>query len=191
MIRIVLTGGPHSGKTTLIDALEHRGLPVLREAAIEEIRLLNAELGGSSLQRQWRLANMQEFQLRVARRQRDAERALDAQGVELAILDRGTIDGIAYCALHGIAVPDELATIAQASRYALVLSCELILPFQGRAESGRISDEAAAVQISELLEHTYAAYNVPVQRLAALPLAEREDRAWRLIQATLSAGSPA
>jgi predicted ATPase len=42
---VVLTGGPHSGKTTLIEELRRRGQRVVPEAALALIEELNAAMG--------------------------------------------------------------------------------------------------------------------------------------------------
>ena len=49
-MRVVLTGGPHAGKTTLLNALGARGIRTVPEAAIEEIRALAATLGADNVQ---------------------------------------------------------------------------------------------------------------------------------------------
>ena len=44
-MRVVVTGGPGSGKTTLVEALGRRGYATVPEAAIQVIEAKNAELG--------------------------------------------------------------------------------------------------------------------------------------------------
>lgn len=181
-MRVVLTGGPHAGKTTLLKALEARGIRTVHEAALEEIRSLAASLGPENVQA-WRRAHISEFQLRVSKRQKANEAAIQVPPTDLLIFDRGTIDGIAYCAHHNIPVPPELLEIARSSHYDLAVLCDLILPFDSRPESGRTSDEAIAKNLDALLEKTYKELNVPTLRLPAMPPAARELMLLQLIQA--------
>src|SRR5687768_10317203 len=166
-MRVVLTGGPHAGKTTLLNALGARGIRTVPEAAIEEIRALAATLGADNVQT-WRRAHTIEFQLRVSRRQRAAESAIETGPAHLVVFDRGTIDGIAYCAHHNLPVPTELLEIAKHSHYDLAILCDLILPFDTRPDSGRTSDETIAKNLDLLLERTYKELGVPTLRLAAM-----------------------
>jgi predicted ATPase len=119
-MRVVLTGGPHGGKTTLATELRSRGITVVEEGALSVIRELNAAMGDADTARTWRRANMAEFQVLVARRQAELERA--ALG-DLVISDRGTIDGLAYCEHYGAEVRSELVSICAASSYDLCVIC--------------------------------------------------------------------
>lgn len=176
-MKVVLTGGPHAGKSSLLAALADRGVRVVPEAAIEVIREIQAERGDEA--RAWRTANMSEFQLRVARRQAHDEARIRPE--ELAILDRAVLDGLAYCKHHSIAVPDELLELCAGSHYDLCIVCELVLPFRSRHESGRTSDEASARRVEALLESTYRAHGIPVVRLPMMPLARRVERVLQIV----------
>ena len=65
-MKIVITGGPYSGKTTLIEELEDRGCNVLHEAAIELIKELNDKFGVAG-QKAWREKHFSEFQEMIAK----------------------------------------------------------------------------------------------------------------------------
>lgn len=178
-MKVVLTGGPHAGKTTLIHALKDHGVPIVREGALSVIEDLMREFGTAEAVRAWRLANMTEFQMRVGERQMEFER--EATG-DLIIADRGTIDGLAYCQHYGVAVPDGLPVLCANSGYDLCVLCELVLPFDERPGSGRMSDETTARRMEALLFDCYQRYEVPTVRLPVLPIEERVARLFELIE---------
>ena len=171
-LRVVLTGGPHAGKTTLLRALERKGHHVMPEAALVEIDLLVRELGTEAA-RSWRQTNMAAFQLRVSQRQAKIEADLSDDHAGPCFFDRGVIDGLAYCHHRNVEPPEGLVEASRAARYDLVVVCELVLPFEGRAASGRISDERAARALEELLEKTYVAHGVRTVRLPVMPDEQR------------------
>ena len=133
---MVLTGGDHAGKTTLLEALRAEGYAVVHEAALEVIEELNHELGVDA-QRSWRNAHWTRFQARVAQRQRELERAARDSGARALVLDRGLPDGIAFCRLAGVSLPDELLEGLE-RRYDHVLLLDTVMPFAARPETGRI-----------------------------------------------------
>jgi predicted ATPase len=98
---IVITGGPCSGKTTIIDALAGRGHTTVPEAATELIE----DPGLEDLR-----TNPREFQLQVLLRQLENEqRVLETASADSVVfLDRGVGDGFGYLRYHGIEPFEEL-----------------------------------------------------------------------------------
>lgn len=172
-MRVVLTGGPHAGKSTLLAELAARGVRTVQEAALSEIEQLVARYGAAEA-RTRRRADMRSFQIAVSHRQAEAEAELDGYD-GLVVFDRGVHDGVAYCTHHGFAVPDEVAQIADETHYDLCVVCELVLPFEARSSTGRTSDEASARQLESLVADTYRARGIPVVRLPMAPIDRRAD----------------
>ncbi|MCC6405673.1 MAG: ATP-binding protein [Planctomycetes bacterium] len=173
-MRIVLTGGPHAGKTTLIDALERRGERVVPEAAIAVIADLRRELGDDAATA-WRRAHAAEFQERIAVKQLALEDALRLEPGERAFFDRGLFDGLAYCRLANVPAPRTVDAERARRRYDLVVLCELVLPFTDRAGTGRTSDLARAQAIETALAAVWTERGYPLLRLpSSLTVAERE-----------------
>jgi predicted ATPase len=107
----VLTGGPGSGKTTLIDALRKRGYATSKEAGRGVIQQ-EVESGGGGLP--WidraRFAELMfDWELKSYR---DAERS-DGP----VIFDRGLPDTIGYMRLEGLEVPARMEEEAWRLRY--------------------------------------------------------------------------
>lgn len=165
-MRIVLTGGPHAGKTTLIDELASRGERVVPEAAIGVIAKLQSELGAERTT-EWRRTHADEFQERIAREQLELEAQVSVRPEERVFFDRGLFDGLAYCRLAGVAPPRTVWEARGELRYDLVVLCELVLPFKERGASGRTSDLTRARAIESALEAVWIELGYPLWRLPA------------------------
>lgn len=160
-MRIVITGGPSVGKTTIITGLAERGYQVVHEFATQIIK------EGEFLP--W--VDRASFQQEVLRRQIEAEGALEGYG-HTVFLDRGLFDGEAYYLYDKLAVP-EIFHDLDASHYCLALLIEE-LPFFDTTDVRRENLEFTR-EISKVLEHCYAARGVRVVRIPAMPPVERVD----------------
>src|SRR5690348_8349682 len=109
MQKVVITGGPSIGKTTVIEILASRGFATVPEAA--RIVIEEEKLKGSDLL-PWR--NFAKFQELVFRKQLELE--AQASG-EVIFLDRGVVDGIGYCKCYGLPLPAGLEAAARTHRY--------------------------------------------------------------------------
>jgi predicted ATPase len=173
----VLTGGPYSGKTTLVQALADAGLRTVPEAAIEVIERLN-EIMGPANQRRWRRAHLPEFQRMVLELQLERERALPP-GRAPVFLDRGVADGIAYYRDAGLESPGRLVACARARPYRRAFVLETLETFDGRRGSGRTSSRDDSVRLGALLETVYRDLGVPVTRITRTSVPERIDAVLR------------
>ncbi len=171
----VLTGGPGSGKTTLVEALKRRGFATTEEAGRGVIRE-EVEHGGDALP--WidpeRFAErMFEWELRSYR---SAERMPGP-----VFFDRGLPDTIAYLRLEGLPVPFAMEEDALRLRYN---PQGVIAPpwkdIYGKDEERRQSWEVA-VRTYEIMAETYDELGY---RLVELPRGSVNDRAEFLISLT-------
>jgi predicted ATPase len=164
-LRVVVTGGPGSGKTTLVEALGRRGFATVPEAAISVIEDLNARHGVEG-QKAWRASHRTEFQELVLARQIALEEA--AGDPPVLFLDRGRLDGLAYCRYFGQAFPPGYAERARAGRYDRALVLATLAGFDPRAASGRTSGRADSIALGAALAAVYREAGVPVSEVPEL-----------------------
>lgn len=158
-MRIVITGGPSVGKTTLITLLQERGYPVIEEQATKTIK------EGQFLP--WEDRN--EFQQEVLRRQVDEEARLNGDG-RVIFLDRGVFDGEAYFIYDKLFVPTAFSRL-NSDRYDLAFLVEE-LPFFETNDVRRENIEFSR-EISNILERCYIKRGVPVVRVPFMTPEER------------------
>jgi len=138
--RVVLTGGPSSGKSTLVKELERRGHRILHEVA----RRVIEERKCQSLTKEEQLIR----QKLIYNRQVESERNLSG----LVFLDRGAIDVVAYSKHLLGYLPFEIGT----NNYSVVFSLER-LPFVDdglRVEKG----DGEAQEIHEKILEAYTEF---------------------------------
>ena len=174
---IIVTGGPGSGKTTLIEALGQRGLQRMPEAGQAIIREQVA-FGGHALPWADRAAFAELMLSWELRSYREAE-AL--QG--LVIFDRGVPDVLGYLQLCGLHLPSHVETAARLYRYNTKV---LIAPpwpeiFAQDAERKQTLEEAEATY--RALTETYVRLGYELVPLPLMPVAQRADFVTQLIAA--------
>jgi predicted ATPase len=170
---VVVTGGPYSGKTTLVRALAGRGFATVPEAAIDVIGTLNDGMGLEE-QRAWRRDHLLEFQQMVFELQVQREEALGPRPGTV-FLDRGIADGIAYCENAGIEPPARFRDRAVASGYAHAFVLETLEGFETRSTTGRMSRREDSLRIGRLIAGAYRSIGVAVTLVGGLPVEQRLD----------------
>ena len=154
-MRIVLTGGPGSGKTVIATALAAElGCTLVTESATEIYTTRNVN---------WRdvdTAGRRELQRAMYQRQLAAEAGI-AGGGGATLLDRGTIDGAAYWP-DGHAdffISMDTTHAAELARYDAVLlleSAAAVGAYDGAASNAaRFEDAAAALRSGEVLRELW------------------------------------
>lgn len=171
MRKLVLTGGPYSGKSTLLKTFQDEGYYFVHEAAIDMIEDLNAQLGVEESIR-WRLENWSEFQGLILQEQKRREAQIPA-GLGWAIIDRGQPDCVAFCKLLNKDISKAAQEAFEQVTYDLVIILDIIRPFNPRRETGRIESEADAIRVTDLLEDTY---RQTASRTIRLPNSSVEER---------------
>lgn len=165
----VVTGGPGSGKSALIDALGARGVAVADEVGRAVIRQQVA-IGGQGLP--W--ADRALFaELMLSWEVRAHEAAVGGE-VRPVVFDRGVPDVLGYLTLSGLPVPDHVRTAAETCRYdaAVFVAPPWEAIFGPDAE--RKQDFAEAVRTFDMMTSVYAGLGY---ELVELPKASVQARA--------------
>ncbi len=168
---VAITGGPGSGKTTVVEALAARGYVTVPEAAIQVIGELNGQLGLDGQQR-WRRANSEAFQELVLQRQIQLEQACAGEP-GLVFLDRGRLDGLGYLRHFGVQPSDRLLEQLLACPYEHVVLLETLRSFADRRESGRMSRHEDSLAIAACIASAYTECGHVVHTAPEMAVEER------------------
>ncbi|HEV2516135.1 MAG TPA: ATP-binding protein [Devosia sp.] len=160
----VITGGPSSGKTTMILLLAQRGY----RTTIEHARhLIDTQRVTGRTVAEIR-ANQREFQRAVLLMQLKQEQALDPD--ELCFLDRALPDSLAYYRYLELEPVPELLTALKTASYRKVFALDL-LPLA--RDYARTESALAQRQIHELLIEVYEELGYVVERVPVLEVEPR------------------
>jgi predicted ATPase len=172
----VITGGPGSGKSTLIEALAASGIPSMPEAGRAIIQDQVA-IGGDALPRSNRYAFAE---LMLSWEMRSYHAALDLHGP--VIFDRGIPDVLGYLRLSGLPVPRHVEKAAQTFRYHRRVFIAPPWPeiFTQDAERLQSFEEARATY--EVMMDTYSSVSYELIQLPFAPV----DRRAQFVLATIS-----
>lgn len=160
----VITGGPSSGKSTVIRQLKDLGYKTTHEAARHYIDL--QRINGRSVDEV--RANQRQFQHKVLNLQIDLERHLDPQ--ELVFLDRGLPDELAYYKYFDLSPDEKLVEYLKTATYKKIFIMDL-LPLD--KDYARIEDVEAQKALHQLIIESYKARNEPIVMVPVLPPKER------------------
>lgn len=141
----VITGGPSSGKTATVKALEEKGYRVVPESARI---LIDQEIAKGKTLEEIRVDEM-EFQKKVFNMKVELEDKTSKD--EIVFFDRGLPDSIAYYQIYKGDI-SKIMDLCKNRRYNKIFFLEQI-PF--KKDYARIEDEAMAKKISILLKKAY------------------------------------
>jgi predicted ATPase len=160
----VITGGPSSGKSTVIKILKDQGYTTTEEVARHFIDL--QRINGRSTDEI--RANQRQFQHKVLNLQIELERRLDPQ--ELIFLDRGLPDELAYYQYFNLPPDEKLLEYLESATYKKIFIMDL-LPLD--KDYARTEDVAAQKALHQLIIETYTNRSEPVVMVPVLPPKER------------------
>ena len=160
----VITGGPSSGKSTIIRNLKDMGYKTTIELARHYIDL--QRMNGRSTEEI--RANQRQFQHKVLNLQIDLERRLDPQAQ--IFLDRALPDEVAYYKYFGLEPDEKLVEYLEYYGYKKIFIMDL-LPLD--ADYARTEDKQAQIALHDLIIQTYQQRGEPIVFVPVLPIKER------------------
>jgi len=173
----IITGGPGSGKTSLITALGESGIATMPEAGRAVIRD-EVAAGGDALPWGDRVAfaeKMARFDLSALERAEAEAAAMQAAGKSPApvVFDRGLPDVVGYLALCGLAVPDWILRAVAEPRYARRVFIAPFWPEIYATDTERRQSPDEARRTTQAMVETYTALGYELLELPRASIAAR------------------
>ena len=165
--RILVTGGPGSGKTSLIEALTAAGHATSPEAGRAIIRRQQA-IGGQALP--WRDRAL--FAELMLDRDMDAYARTEDTAAPV-FFDRGVPDVVGYLTLCGLPVPAHVERAAREARYARQAFIAPVWPEIFVQDAQRRQDLDEAQRTFDAMVEVYPRFGYDLIELPKAPVAER------------------
>lgn len=163
----IVTGGPGSGKSSLIDGLEHQGFARSIEAGRAVIQDQVA-IGGAALPWQDRELFAELMLAWDLRSYRIAE-----QAAGVVFFDRGIPDVLGYLRLCELPMPQHMRNAVDVFRYSRKVFIAPPWPEIFQQDRERKQDFDEAVRTYHALAETYEAHGYELLELPRVPVAER------------------
>lgn len=170
MNKIVITGGPSSGKSTLIEALKNKEYSVIEEGALELIEKEKKE-GGNIFP--W--TDPEKFQEKVFLDQIKREENINEEK-EIIFLDRSLIDILAYCLHYSVNPPKDLKKEIEKANYSKVFILDMLpKEYWTQTRNGRVRMHTyeMGVEIHEKIEETYEKSGLEIIYVPFISVEER------------------
>lgn len=162
----VITGGPSTGKTTVINMLDERGYNTTIEHARHYIDTMRIE--GQTVEDLKN--NKRKFQLGVLDMQIEQENAI--QPKDLVFLDRAIPDAMAYYQFLMLDYDEKLLNAVKNTSYKKIFILDR-LPFI--KDYTRTEDEEDQKKIHQLIIEVYTSLGFPIIHVPVLPPNERVE----------------
>ena len=159
----VVTGGPSSGKTKIIERLAFLGYKIVSEAARN---IIDLELSKGKTIKEIR-ADERQFQRKILKQKLKVEDKIPSK--QLTFFDRGIPDSMAYYQLYNQDISEVLAACKK-RRYKGVFLLEL-LSYEN--DYARIEDEKKAVRLGKLIFESYSKLGYSVIRVPVGSITKR------------------
>jgi len=159
----VITGGPSSGKTTIIEELSKLGYIIYPEAARV---FINQEIAKDKSLKEIR-NNEAEFQRKVLKIKIAVEKT--APKDKTVFFDRAIPDSIAYYQIYGLG-RKEVLKFCQSKKYKKIFFLEQ-LPFE--KDYARVENEETIKKIKKLLKENYKNLGYEVINIPAMSIKDR------------------
>lgn len=162
----VITGGPSTGKTTVINMLQERGYNTTIEHARHYIDTMRTE--GETVEEIRN--NKRKFQLGVLDMQIEQEESIKPKDV--VFLDRAIPDALAYYRFLKLEVDDILAKAIQNVHYKKIFILDRLPLINDYA---RLENEKDQIKIHRLITEVYETLGFPIVFVPVLPPNKRVE----------------
>jgi predicted ATPase len=178
--KYILTGGPGSGKSSIIRALEMQGEYTIDEAAEDYIRYRQAQ----GIAEPWKEGDFQEkiLDLQVQREARTRGKEVTSLYNPVpprVFIDRGIHDGLAY-AQPRTETYRKIEEEARKRQYEKIFLIENL--GQTERTGVRREDQEQALELERKLEQIYESFGFKSIKIPAAPLQERVDTLLRNLE---------
>ncbi len=160
MPKVVISGGPCSGKTTLVRELERIGYSVTTETAEEVYTEKGVEDHSRLSPSDWL-----KIQLEIEERQIRKESALTPD--KLVFMDRSAVDSLAYHRRHGFKLEPRHVNFVRSNRYDAVFFLEMTKPYV--IKGVRVEDEETARSLGKNVYNAYLSFGYRPMILPSVP----------------------
>lgn len=168
----IITGGPSSGKTTVLKELSKLGYIIYPEAARV---FIDKEMAKGKTLKEIR-GNEAEFQRKVLKIKIDVEKS--APKDKIVFFDRAIPDSIAYYQICGLD-PKEVLKFCKKKVYKKIFFFEK-LPLEN--DYARVEDSKTIKKLNKLLKESYKNLGYEVINIPARPVKERVQKILREIE---------
>lgn len=162
----VITGGPSTGKTTVINELQERGYNTTIEHARHYIDTMRIE--GETVEEIRN--NKRKFQLGVLDMQIEQEASIKPE--DTVFLDRAIPDALAYYRFLKLEVDDILTKAIQNAHYKKIFILDRLPLINDYA---RLENENEQIKIHSLITEVYEVLGFPIVYVPVLPPNKRVD----------------
>ena len=163
----VVTGGPSTGKSTLLAELSQKGFKTLPEAA--RVVIDEGILSGKSIDQIRR--DEKAFQHAVLQKKKEVESTHSNE--LLTFFDRGMHDTLAYLKLHGFEIEDWVEKAMSNAKYRSVFLLEPLPLYQ--KDYARTETAAESRKLNQLLYDAFTDYGMTPILVPVLSPTERAD----------------
>jgi len=172
MKKYIVTGGPCTGKTSLLKELTKRGYTTLDESArqiIESESFLHSQNKTYEPILPW--TDLLGFQKLVITNQINNE--LNVSSKNLVFLDRSLIDGIAYSRLSGLSIDDFVNPLIETADYTQVFFLDRLNFYIN--DASRTESKEEAIKVHNKLYETYNETNLEIIQVPNIGIEQRAD----------------
>lgn len=167
--KVVITGGPCTGKSTIIDALGNLGYTTVPETAR---MIIEEELKKPEPERVVPWTDMYAFEINVIDRQLELERRLNGEH-GFAFLDRSIVDTIPFFELDNIPMPKRVTALLQSHRYDRVFLLNRLPSSAYENDKVRKEDPVTARMLHERITQSYLEAGYTLIPVPVLPIEQR------------------